>query len=501
LNWLDKAVASIAPVTALRRQTARRMLERKPPSRPVRFAGRDDRPFHVNTGDPNDARPRRYVDRQTILKLVAENPYARKAMSALINSLVGWGITGAPQGAKNVQKAWSEWIKVCNYNGPLDFYGMQELIARSMLRDGEVFVVPRLVSGASGIPLRLQMFDKGMLATGKVGAAIERGIEYDGEGRPVAYYFYRGRQGTAWSSTDTIRFPADEVIHLYHQEWIGQTEGVSIFDSVVKRLGDVEEGIEAEVVKANIAACLVGFRYRPPTQDGDDPSIGMPVDPGDHERPPVEEFVPGMINTLDPGEQIAFSSPPKTGGIGDLARVALLAASAGVGVTYEQMTGDLSNVNFSSYKAGALEFKRSIGRIQYLTFIPVFLDRVWAWFLKVGIDFGLFANRPVAMKWTPPPFESIDRKGDAEADILEMQAGLEIRPNLLAGRGYDHDEMMEATAKSQAFLKTLGLAFRGDPFTPLQTATTDPSASTDAAAARLLIGLLMRAAEGERHAS
>lgn len=491
MNWVDRAVGYLSPVAGIRRAAARRMLERTSPAPRKRYASRTDRDFYLNTGDPNDARPKQYVARQTILRLVAENPFARKAMNALLNSLIGWGVTGAPQGSKALAKAWLEWIKVCDFYGRLDIYGLQELWARSMFRDGEVFIVLRTLKVVSGVPIRLQTLDKSMLATSKLGDNTERGIEYDADNRIIAYHFYKGRQGTRWSSTDTTRVPAEEVVHLFHTEWVGQSEGVSIYESVVKRLGDVEEGIEAEVVKANISACMVGFRYRPPAQDGEDPSIGIPVE-SDPDRPPVEEFVPGMIETLDDGEQITFSTPPKTGGIADLARIALLASAAGVGITYEQMTGDLSNVNFSSYKAGALEFKRSIGRIQYLTFIPICLDRVWRWFLQAGIDFGQFPNKPVAIKWTPPPFESIDRKGDAEADILEMQAGLESRPNLLNSRGYEPDEMIDTIAAHQAKLKAAGLAFKGDPFTPFQTDTADPSAPTTANAERLLILALAR---------
>jgi lambda family phage portal protein len=496
VNIVDRLVSYVSPVAGLRRQAARAMLTRSRPSARSRYSGRSEREFYVNTGNPNDARPKRAVDRAAILQLVDENPFARKALNALLNGLVAWGVTGAPQGSKALRTAWAEWIKVCDWYGRHDLYGLQELFVRSMLRDGEVFIVKRTVAVTSGIPLRMQLIDKGMLATHKAGENIERGIEYDADRRPVAYHFVRARPGAAWFSSETSRFPADEVVHLFHSEWIGQTEGVSIFESVLKRLSDIEEGIEAEVVKANISACMVGFRYRPPSQDGDDPNIGMPVESG-REGPPVEEFVPGMIETLDDGEQITFSNPPKTGGIGDLARIALLAASAGTGVTVEQMSGDVSQVNFSSFKAGHLEYRRHVGRIQFLTIIPIGLDRIWSWFLGTGIDFGMFPNRQVAIKWTPPPFESIDRKGEVEADILEMQAGLESRPNLLNSRGFDASEMMEQISEHQKAVKKLGLAFKGDPFTPLQNDTADPAAVGANADRNLIMALARRLLMGE----
>jgi lambda family phage portal protein len=496
VNWIDRAIGWVDPMAGLRRQAARNALHRMTPvPAPTRkrFGRSNDRDWGINTGNPNDARPRRYVSRQTILKLVAENPFARKAMSALLNSVVGWGIKGVPGGSKSLKNTWAEWIKVCDYRGRRDLYGLQELWARCMFRDGDVFIVARYVAGAAVHPLRLQSFDKGMLARGKFGAGIDAGIEYDADGRAVAYHFYRTRPGLKNWTGETVRFPAEEVIHLFHEEFIGQTEGVSIFESVVKRLGDVEEGIEAEVVKANISACMVGFRYRPPAKEGEDESIGIPVE-SDPDRPPVEEFVPGMIETLEDGEQITFSTPPKSGGIADLARIALLASAAGVGTTYEQMTGDLSNVNFSSYKAGRLEFNRTVGRVQFLTFIPIALDRVWGWFLKAGIDFAMFPNKQVPITWTPPPIESIDRLGDAEADVLEMEAGLESRPNLLAGRGYDEDEIVDQIATSRDKAKAKGLTFKGDmvALADAGTASVDDTTQTDRGAEVMLGRALMR---------
>ena len=53
--------------------------------------------------------------------------------------------------------------------------------------------------------------------------------------------------------------------------------------------------------------------------------------------------------------------------------------------------------------------------------------------------------------------------------------------------------MMQQIADHQALLKTLGLAFKGDPFTPFQTDTSDPTASNPADAERgLLIAIARR---------
>lgn len=43
----------------------------------------------------------------------------------------------------------------------------------------------------------------------------------------------------------------------------------------------------------------------------------------------------------------------------------LRAISVGLGITYEQLTGDLSGVNYSSIRVGLLEFRRRCTALQH----------------------------------------------------------------------------------------------------------------------------------------
>jgi capsid protein len=51
-------------------------------------------------------------------------------------------------------------------------------------------------------------------------------------------------------------------------------------------------------------------------------------------------------------------------------RVQLHAIAAGVGLTYELLTGDLSQVNYSSIRAGLLEFRRRMEALQWQLLVP-----------------------------------------------------------------------------------------------------------------------------------
>src|SRR5205085_9124949 len=97
-----------------------------------------------------------------------------------------------------------------------------------------------------------------------------------------------------------------------------------------------------------------------------------------------------------------FGDPKPSTAIAEFAKVTLLGATTGAGVPYEHGTGDLSNVNYSSYRAGNLEFQRFCGRLQWLLIIPVMLDRAWDWFLEDAYQTGLFGKRWYPIDWMPP---------------------------------------------------------------------------------------------------
>lgn len=273
MNMLDSAISAISPVWGMKRAAARRAISHiDKPSK--RYVGKDA-DWNLNTGNPDDARPTRLVDRNRVLNLVANDPFARKALSTLLNNTIGWGITGAPKKAPaTFRKLWLDWLKVCDWYGRLNFYAIQELAARHMFREGEVFIVLKTLSleeAAGSVPLRLQLLDVSMLATSIAtyqGNEVENGVEYDAQARIVAYHFFVGRPRQRWASYETVRIPAVDVIHLFVQEHIGQQRGISVFNSIVKRLGDIDESVEAELVRKNIEACFAAFITQGVDDDG-----------------------------------------------------------------------------------------------------------------------------------------------------------------------------------------------------------------------------------------
>src|SRR5690606_21227026 len=145
------------------------------------------------------------------------------------------------------------------------------------------------------------------------------------------------------------------------------------------------------------------------------------------------------------------------------------------------MTGDMSQANFSSTRAGLNEFRRMIEQVQWQTVIPMFCERIWDWFVEYARYEGhLPLDGEIIAEWGTPRFESVNPLQDAQADLLEVRAGFSTIPQQIARRGYDPDEILEEAAEFNAKMDGLGIVFDADPRKVTKAGlvqTTDPNAA------------------------
>ena len=221
-------------------------------------------------------------------QLVRDNDYARQAVRAIQNNVIGQGVKFQPQVKlqrdltldetinQQIMLAWHQWSKKkrCDVSGLLGFHDMERLLVRSLAESGEVFVrMIRQPFGDSRVPFALQVLEADYLIDDDVPQAMEGntvrlGIEVDGYLRPQAYHFYANHPGDTYAGNPRtngrkIRVPADEVIHLFLPERPGQTRGVTWFASALMRLHMLQGYEEAEVVRARASSALMGFITSP----------------------------------------------------------------------------------------------------------------------------------------------------------------------------------------------------------------------------------------------
>ena len=483
---LDRALALIAPRAAAKRYAARVALGNLRRAYDAAQKGRRTEGWRTagNAADAEIAAAGGLL-RDRMRDLVRNNPLAARAVSVLVNNLVGSGIrpraaSADPALNELVDILWARWADHCDADGHTDFHGLTGLAVREMIEGGEVFAIRRRRRMRDGLPVPLQIelkeadhLDGAKFGDMAGGGRIAQGIEYDRDGRRRAYWMFPDHPGdqspTFGRRMEPVRIDAGAVAHLYERQRV-QSRGVPWGTPAIRALRDVDDWQNAELVRKKTEACLVGIVFG---AEEDQQSIAPVVQDGEGNR--VEQFEPGLIAYARGGKDIKFNQPASTSGVYEWHRVQLHIIAAGFRVPYELMTGDLSQVNFSSIRAGLNEFRRMIDAMQWQIVIPGFCTPVWRWFLDAAFTAGLIPTADVPPEWAPPSFESVNPLQDAQTDLLETRAGFATLPQQIAKRGYDPKKVLAEYAEFLALADTLGLVLDSDPRRVSQAGLTQPS--------------------------
>ena len=191
--------------------------------------------------------------------------------------------------------------------------------------------------------------------------------------------------------------------------------------------------MEAAIVQQRTQASFAGFIKRQP---GGNMTLASKDDASTGQK--ITEIRPGQIQDIGDAD-IVFANPSSTSAFGEAYMAGLMAMAAGAGLTYDQLTGDLRQANYSSLRAGKIEFRRLIEQIQWHVIVPMFCRRVDRRFEEMALMSGLLRNRRggYRVSHVMPAVEPIDPKKDLEADILAVRSGRMSPQEFISGWGRD----------------------------------------------------------------
>lgn len=433
-----------------------------------RNSNRRYRAGDANAAVASGAKRLRYAARD----LERNNPLAARGFSVLTSNVIGSGIIPSVSGLRGLRSR-DALQRVVNEHcdtpaidiaGRQNLYGLEGSAFHAAVRDGESLMVRRRTKSAKGLPLPFQIgvyeadyFDDrvhGQLGNGNF--AIE-GIEFDRDGRAAAYHLYDHHPGDAsrFLPLTSTRYAAEDVVHLYRIDRPGQAHGITWIAPVMVRLGDSEDVKDAYILRQKIAACFAAFVKR-------NPVAGAPENVGDEKSRAgnrIETVEPGLIEYLEPGEDVSFGTPPVVGDIEPFFRVTGRDIAVGLGMTYEALTGDLSGVNFSSGRMGWLEFYRNISTWTEHMVLPQMCSKVGQWILE-GLRLVASVPATVGIDWTPPRREMIDPASELKAAAQAAKDGLGTRSRWLRSQGFDPEVVDQERADELAREKRLGLNYQ-----------------------------------------
>ena len=486
LNWYDKVVGFFSPRALLRRQKAKiynSYLSRK---YEAADGGRRTDGWITTGGTANaEIAGSKIRARNRSRDLVRNNPYAARAIQVIANNVVGRGIktqikldTRAKISTKEkrVNDIWRAWANstACDFEGIHNLAGIQRLLMRAVPESGDVLVrirrtQRRFVTGTNGKkleipPIQLQILEGDFIATNQInrvldnGNVIIEGVEIEPGGKVAAYHLFKNHPGNIniniQNTFDTVRVDASEILFLYRVDRPGQLTGMPWLSPIILRLRDFDLYEDAQLKKQQCAAMFVAFIHDLEGIDADEEAA--------EETEIGEKMEPGLMEILPPGKDIKFADPPIVNDYKEYTSVILRSIASGLGITYESLTGDLSDVNFSSARMGWLEMQRNIDTWRENIMINQFLAPVFNWFKDSLVLIGEDVPNARAV-FTAPKREMIDPTKEISAMKLAVRNGFKTLSQAVSELGEDADTHFAQYAEDMQMLDDLGLILDSDP--------------------------------------
>jgi capsid protein len=165
----------------------------------------------------------------------------------------------------------------------------------------------------------------------------------------------------------------------------------------------------------------------------------------------------GAIFGIPAGMQVTVVEPKAAPGYVDYIKLQLHIISAAIGVPYEAITGDMSEVNFSSARVRLLAYRRQVQQTQWLILVPMLLRPIYEAFIDAASLAGKIRGSDKSVDFSMPKWDYVNPEQEVKADTAEIAAGLSTPSEKLRQRGYDPDTVFNELASDLKKFKDLGI--------------------------------------------
>lgn len=371
---------------------------------------------------------------------------------------------------RKVEEVWEKWANTtaCDISQTQTFSEIQEMAIARKLVDGEILVNKAMVSDRR-IPLALQLLEADDIdsgAYGKKGETVKNGVVIDKYWKPLAYYI-KVDDGTD-TLQSSVKIPADRVIHLFKKTRPKQLRGVSEFAPIAKRIREIGEYEDAEVIGAKIRALISMIIVTPePGQFRQSPNSASAMpNVTDVNGKSVKYLERGALQFLTPGSDIkTVGGQGAASNVRDFVQLESRQAAAGMGLSYESVTRDMSQSTYSSARQGNLDDRRTYQAVQQYLIRHLCMP-IWAEWLDAAVLAGevsipnYWQNRDTyvnAVEWVAPGWPWIDPSKDVSSSMMEIRSGMTTLAQVCAEQGKDWQDVLAQLKREQEYAAELGI--------------------------------------------
>lgn len=483
MNLLDKFVSVFSPESGVRRAAARQSLEAYERRRDYAAAGngRRNKGWKARgTSATTEVAAAFSTLRDRAREFCRNSPFGHRILDVMTAHVVGTGImtvpdTGSDRADKRYRLAREQWEEISDREGVLDYGGQQALLFRSMLEGGDsvLRMLPVSMNDAAGsVPFRLLGLEGDSIDTSRdnilsprgQSSMLRLGIQVGEWGERQGLYLHRRHPGDmgVGNIEASVFVEWRDACHLYRPLRLGQLRGVTVFAPILLSGQEIQDLMEAAIIQQRTQASFAGFIKRPP---GGASPFATKKDEVSQDR--ITTIKPGQIQDIGEAE-IVFANPSSQSVFGEAYMAGLMAMAVGAGLTYDQVTGDLRQANYSSLRAGKIEFRRLVEQQQWQVFIPMVCRPVDRRFEEYAVMSGILPARRdgYRVRHVTPAIEPIDPKKDLEADILAVRSGRMSPQEFISSWGRDWRQNVSDFAAFFSFADANNVPLDIDPRRP-----------------------------------
>lgn len=481
---LDSLIGIFAPRVALSRQTARTLMRAQ--------AAYDAVPTWRNSADwePLDGKGEalnytaRNKARAKARHLERNSEVVNSILNAFIRNVVGEGFNlqmRTPNDKWNnlVEDLFASWGQPgnCDVTGRMSLNEILNMVVRRRLVDGGIIAIETYDNDME-IPYQLQLVEVDELeGPGYLehdGHPIIGGIEVNNYGKPLAYWLKQYTVDTLVMQPPQ-RFDASRVIYLADRNRPSEVREITPLVKTMGEIHDLEEFFDAVVFKQKITAAMAVWITNPvnagpvaATSLVGNANAGKGTGGGG--KRPSSRIDPGSVTELKPGQDVKSVVPSgQSSELADYNLSLMRRVAAGHGLSYEMVSRDVSQVNYSSARQNLLEDWKVFKQEQkYLIehFLNLALEKV----VKSAILSGKIPGSAVPSgfwnnpnKWLRHEFIGqglpwIDPYKEAMADKVLLESYQTSLKDLYAKKGKDWEaelQQIELEAKLKAKMTML----------------------------------------------
>ena len=397
-------------------------------------------------------------------------PNIMKAVLEYRESIVGSGIRVIfnhenQRTEAQIRDMWRQFTRTINFSsdGELSFESMQRLIIDEVSTVGEVFLKRNMRSDlpTNTVPYNYQIITPDMVADDLLNPSdldetIVNGIGYDSFGKKTGYYFYEidYREKNPLNPTllrnKWVRVPADQIHHIYRRIDNSFRRGLPLLTTAVIHGWLGKNLDESQMKKQVVSSMFAGFVQDISAEISENANLSSDPSYG-------EEIMPGTIVKLDAGKTITFPDTPKSDSYQEFNRANMQKIASATGLSYESISNDYSQTNYSSARQSHIKQSRIMDMIRKDVIIEKFIRRIIDDFLDYIRLMDLFSLRGLDVQIVTPKPIVIDPQKEIAPRVEEIRSGLISWSQAINERGEEPEQLARQIARDNMLFDELGL--------------------------------------------